>query len=797
MLKWNRGASATCDTYLGRKDILLDDTALFSAEQHPARALFERVTLARLGEKTPAGLWITSLPVPPGVAQEVSLRGNATYVEPLGAWPGRQESAPRRLLLVADGEDTAPQHLTLEPAVTPVAETPHAEMELIARAPRKYFIWEQHGLRICWGERSVLLALGMRVGSAVHWWENCRLVTVAETPACRVVAMSGAIPHTKVELDHFTQYPGFTDPYLHKHNWVYGQIYARLHANGVCEIFARHINSKYVDRGGDLADAVPLLGMSSPDGAAEMEALCGSWDGTRTTLAMGGVRFDVTEIAPLATPAQPGNMEIADGLLAWQPYLGMELYGGGPPQQVTGDPFIVHAEDHVIPRGMARSLCFSLSLNPERSPRVARYLAPAWWYGMCEEFSPAPLLPVSNVYDTYLEHQRQWFRACTRQRGFEDGCVPRSAKIGQATRPEPGWEGEVPGAMFLCAWRTGDTLDYSLATRAAYAFTDLYIDHADHLARMHGQAPPAVSLPMGRVHGSVLAYLETGDPYLLHTAREVVEHSFALHTNAWPRLSVGRDACFLRGAVLLYRYFNDAHYLQIARDGIRTISQSQFPDGSFGDQGGGTGIHGNNSYVVKPWMGSMAVGPIIDYLELCPDDATALATVLRFGDWLLSERIERQPGVRTWAYQHFYAGMREHYRPNTGELIQLPDGIPWCSDYLARILPFCSLRTGNPAYFDAWAEAFAYKTRKTDTPTLGGGDHQTAQAWQYLPWLQQRLWMATWGPDELHTDPQRFGPYMPREGSVLTPEGVMAVTVNTDGTIACDSGPSSEKMMAI
>ena len=761
---------------------------------HPALSQLDRVTLSRLGTDEPAGLWMVSLPVPPGAGTSLSLQDRPTYVEPLGAWPGCGEETPRRLLLVADG-GAAPERLTLTPGAAPApGDLPTAEMELIARAPRKFFIWEQHGLTLRWGAHEVLLALGLRVGDAVHWWENCRLITVAETATCRIVQMSGAIACQKVDLDHFTAHPGMTDPLLHRHNWVYGHLYARLHANGVCEIFARHINSKFFDGGRDLPDAVPLLGIRVPDGEADMTALSGDWDGSRQALSVGGVRFDVTETARLATPQQPGRMDVTDGMLAWQPYQAMELYGGNAPRQITGDPFIVHPEDRIIPRGMARSLRFSLSLNPARSPRVARYLAPAWWYGLCEELSPAPLLPVSNGLDEQLEHYRQWFRACTQQGGFEDGCVPRGARIGQEERPEPGWEGEAPGAMFLCAWRTGDAFDYDLAMRASYVFTDVYVDHADKLVRMHGQAPPAISLPMVRVHGTVLAYLETGDPYLIDTARAVIETAYWLHKNAWPRLSIGRDACFIRGAVLLYRYFGDAHFQQIARDSIRTVGQSQFPDGSFGDQGGGTGIHGNNSYVVKPWMGSMAVGGVIDYLELCPDDAEALAIVLKFGDWLLRERfVGESGGARSWAYQHFYAGMREHFRVATGKHIALPDGYPWCSDYLARILPFCSLRTGNPDYFDAWAEAHAYKhsehrhprhpERHHDgRPRRSGGDHGVAQAWQYLPWLQQRLWRAVPGPDGLTVDPVYWGARTPRQGIVMTPDGAVTFTWNDDGT---------------
>ena len=72
---------------------------------HPAARYFDRVELHRLGEERPAGLWIASLPVPPGVETALSLGGQPTYTEPLGEWPGH-EGHPRRLLMVADGGET-------------------------------------------------------------------------------------------------------------------------------------------------------------------------------------------------------------------------------------------------------------------------------------------------------------------------------------------------------------------------------------------------------------------------------------------------------------------------------------------------------------------------------------------------------------------------------------------------------------------------------------------------------------------------------------------------------------------
>ena len=76
------------------------------------------------------------------------------------------------------------------------------------------------------------------------------------------------------------------------------------------------------------------------------------------------------------------------------------------------------AADYSAGHGADASLLFSL--NPLRSPRIARYQAPNWWYGVCEELTTAPLLPVFNVYDADLYHSMEWVLAAQVRGGFED-----------------------------------------------------------------------------------------------------------------------------------------------------------------------------------------------------------------------------------------------------------------------------------------------------------------------------------------------------------------------------------------
>jgi hypothetical protein len=733
-----------------------------------------KLRLKRLEAAEEAGLWITSLPWPRAEQHRLSLQSQPTHTIPIGQWPSEQSTRPRRLLLIADGGNRAPAEISLMPAnktAAPPAEPIRAEMELFERSPHTEYIWERHLLRIRRGNRSVGLALGLRTGGKVHWWEACRLVVLEESPQCLVVEMGGAIPRDHMSAEELMKYPGLTNPYLHKHNWLNGRLYARLHSNGVCELFAHHINSKFFDDGLPLADVVPVIGLKLDATPDELASVCGPWDGVRDRLALGGVQLDLAEAARLARPEEPGCISLENGFLVLQPYEGLDVYGGTCAEQLLGGPFLFHSKDRHWPRGMARTIRFSLSLS-DRSPRVVRYLAPAWWYGVCEEFLPQPLLPVANEYDSSTRAARRWVLDHIVQHGFEDGSVPRHDYFEKDAkgrkRNEPGWEGEIPYAQFLGAWRSGDAEEYSAALRSAYHFTDIAVDHAAKLVRMHGYPPNAIAIPMNRLQGTIAAYLETGDPYLLDTAQAVTAHAYWTHKNSWPRMAVGRDACFARSAMLLYRYFADEGFRRIARDTAMAVVESQRPNGSFGDQGGGTGIHQWGGYITKPWMGLLALNGVLDYLECFPDEPRFADAVRRFADWLMQERFDHD-GVRTWSYQHDFDGRRQYFDPfGSRQVIELPGPGRWHQETLGRLLMFCALRFKQPAYFDAWAESHAGCRESYH-------DHSSAAALQFIPWVQAKLWNATLTEHGIRIRPVHFGPRTPKEGRILTPDGEVVV----------------------
>jgi hypothetical protein len=723
--------------------------------------LLPKIQLARLGNDEPAGLWLCSLPWPRETARNLSIARRPTGQHQIGQWPRTAFAAPRRLMLAADGENSAPKFLKLHGGSSYDNAGPVLGSELFESVRDPAFVCERLLLRLRSKTRSIGIALGLRVNGAIHWWEACRLVVLSKDSACTVVEMGGAIPVDRYGIEAILAKPGVDNPYLHKHNWVYGKTYVRAHTNGVCEIFAHHINSKYVDDGADFQHTVPIIGLFSDN--VVNEKFSSTWTGKRTEFEFSGVRLDVRDVSRLATEAQPGKLEKDGGVLIWQPYEGMELFGGKAAFDRTGDAYIYRSAAQRLPRGMARTMRFSLSLS-DRSPVVKRYLAPDWWYGLCEELVPDALLPVKNEYDEKISRANIWMKTHMHAGGFEDGCVARSGNdSGIPSLPrryEPGWEGDIPYAQFLTAWMSADAEDYECALRAAYYFTDVAIDHSAKLVRMHGWPPVAFSLPMNRVTGTIAAYLETGDSYLLETACAVVDNAHSLHRNAWPRLTVGRDACFIRGAAMLYRYFGDEHYRKIAVAGVSSLREAQLPDGSFADQGGGTGIHQRYSYVVKPWMCTLAASAALDCAELFPEEDWIADVVIRLADWLLREH----RAYKRWSYQHCFAGTRKHFNLQHRKWADLPGLGDFHQESLARIMGFASLRSGNAAYLQAWQKSYA------DHPSAYF-DHAASAAMQYLPWLKARLWQPRLENGVLTLTAIHFGEHTPRAATVCTPDG--------------------------
>jgi hypothetical protein len=227
--------------------------------------------------------------------------------------------------------------------------------------------------------------------------------------------------------------------------------------------------------------------------------------------------------------------------------------------------------------------------------------------------------------------------------------------------------------------------------------------------------------------------------------------------------------------VLLYRYFATDYFRQIAYEGAMTVVNSQRPNGSFGDQGGGSGIHQWGGYITKPWMGLMATNGLLDYLELFPEEEAFANTVKKFADWLMAERFDLGE-VRGWSYQHDFNGTREFCSPMSNVVQKLPTSKQWHMETLSRVMLFSALRYNEPAYADAWAESYSGKGE-------GYGDHGSSAAFHNLPWVQAKLWQAQPTNGGIRIAPINFGSRTPTEGTILSPNGEVPVRWTEDSEV--------------
>ena len=557
-------------------------------------------------------------------------------------------------------------------------------------------------------------------------------------------------------------------PWLHRHNHVRGEVFARSYANGVVELFLRHINGFFFTEGGDLKGAVPVLGFRAKErpGIDGQQEVVGPerWN-------LGGVAVDTTDAASLLGEQFPGRKWIDGDVLVYQPYQGVEPFAGYNCEARTGDAHLCHAADRVIPKGTARTVRMTASLG-DAPPEVAVYVAPAWLYGVSEEFSGEALLPVLDETEEVIGEAARWLNTECYKNRFDDGAVCRHG-LGCPNKPgEPGWEGEAPYSHLLAAYFTADPTTYDLALRTAYHFTDVAVDHAFLSARMHAYETGAQALPMQRIMAPYGAYLETGDPYLAETAIAVADHAYSWDTTNYPRRAYGRDAAYIRGLIFLYRFTGEGIYLRRARKAIGRVMATQLDDGSWADQGNTTGVHATPCLIVKPWMGLIATEPLVEYLTLVDDDEVA-ASVIRFADWLLSSKVTTEHGTH-WTYQMSYGGSTTY--PSLNGVITLPSTGIFHVEYLAKVLGWASLHTGRREYYDSWHDSFSISN---DKAFLGGEwDHGANKRIQNLLWQRSRLWGAKLGTNEIEVEPKEYlTPKSPR-ARVVSPIGDIEVTTN-------------------
>jgi hypothetical protein len=712
-----------------------------------------------------------SLPLPHGLPGGLVWDGIETQARPLAFWPvpsGR--GAPRRVLLTACGDMPDLPGLVKGRPARGAFTGPTATTRIVDHRHDSCTPWEIHELELRGADGVLGIRLGLLTDEGIHWWQWVTLEVVDEGPVSRTIRALGIIPvHLeRHEVDGKTRWGRPRTmaqyPWLHRHNHVRGEVLARCYANGVVELSLRHVNGRFFSGGGDLKGTVPVIGFNGVNGdwpeheTRVTERRRWQWD---------GVALDLADAAHLVSEFNPGRAWRDDGMCLYQPYEGVEADAGAPATGRVGDSYLCRAHQRVIPNGMARTARMVASLGAVE-PETAVYVMPDWWYGLCQDLCEEPLLPVRDHCAGRVNEAMAFYRENRYADCFDDGAVTRTTYPG-----EPGWEGETPHAQFTAAYLSGDPADYDAALRSAYHVADVAVDHAMFAIRMHGYIPPAQSLPMQRTAGLVAAYLETGDPYLLDTARSVSETAYWWDRQAWPRRSYGSDAAYIRGLIFLYRYLGERHYLDRAREALGRLISTQLPDGSFTDQGNTIGIHASPNLIVRPWMGCIATEAMVDYLAFEEDKEIAEAA-LRFAQWLLDGRFEDEQG-RYWVYQQSYAGKDFEY-----ELDGTPKKLarlPWHVEYLAKIMGWATMHTGDPAFYEAWRESYL---RDDGHPRLW--DHGCNKVVTNLTAQRALMWNVRLTPEGIAAAPRTDLAADLDTATVSTPNG--PVTVDRDGGIA-------------
>jgi len=524
----------------------------------------------------------------------------------------------------------------------------------------------------------------------------------------------------------------------------------------------RHINGHRFDEGRAQQDVTPVIGFTM---AGEVDE---KLDGSRARFAVGGVTLDFSDAVPLVSAEHPGSLKREGDLVVYQPYEGVEIAGDST-QRKREDGFLVKAAEKCFPRGVARTVRFNASLS-DVAPVVQRLTVPEWWYALSGELWPDAALPVRDAWDERID--RTYQKTTEDHRGrFDEAFLGRN------------WEGEVPYAELLYYYRSGQPEHCRRAVRDAYHVADIGVDHATETLRMTTYPlDGSIAPPLFRTLGMLAGYLETGDPYLLECAESVSSHWYWMDRQAWPRFAYGRDGASIRSLIWLWDYTGKEDYATMARDAVARMLQCQRPDGSFGDQGVGTGLHASSHLPIKPWMANLAMDSVIDLLERGVADEALWRAFRKYCDFLMKARVGEK-GQRCWPYQWmygdgFYDPWLEFRDPKCEGKLPVAPG--FAHGHKARALNLATRRLKSPRYFDAWLEFYDAHWAGKELPR-GNDYHLFNRTLQFLPYAQAHSWNAHWRDGAVEIAPVLSARRPEMEATLVTPLGPLTLRVRRRG----------------
>ena len=358
--------------------------------------LLTHVPLALQADEQEAWTATISLPLPQTEADRlyaddakpgVTLNGTAASVRALGWWD--RDKIPRRVMVSLS--DEKPIGANPQLCVTPKAENSQekslwgiecrsfkkdkgTKYKVVLRGGSNadsFSEWDD--VVLTYKGKTLPLRFGTHRekfhGSAAFqsqhdWWQWAQPEVLLDTKALKLVRVGGLL---------------YNEDTFHQCD-----IFFELFGNGVARVTAHFVNARVIGDGWEYY-GIPVIGFTL-DNSAKLEA---DLDGTKTRFDLGGVKLDTSDGADLVSAKFPGRIYQADNLTIYQPWKDQRV---SDTNQTYKKPYVVDIGDGEVPRGMARTARFTLSLS-EAPPRVAHLIAPSWLYAMSGELWNGDTLP--------------------------------------------------------------------------------------------------------------------------------------------------------------------------------------------------------------------------------------------------------------------------------------------------------------------------------------------------------------------------------------------------------------------
>ena len=274
----------------------------------------DSLTLRTLDSDRQAEVAIASVPLPREEHAVVTLKGMASQAVPIAWYPGGQGGPggvrlPRQVLVMGIGgagdsvlvEQAAASDVVAvdRPTACPVSDAksagPRWSSGVVAEKKLGLSMSETNEFNLEHNGRQIGIRMGVEFADGgFHWWEWLQVEQLWAGPVCTAVRAAGYIPITEVSEEEMFEPSRYNrGDWLHKHNWLFAEVYAQVFVNGLVRVTARHVNNRFFDQGRDLAGFVPVIGFSGP-GLGDTPAA--ALDGSRTdfTLGSGSSRYEVS-----------------------------------------------------------------------------------------------------------------------------------------------------------------------------------------------------------------------------------------------------------------------------------------------------------------------------------------------------------------------------------------------------------------------------------------------------------------------------------------------------------------------